>query len=52
MCVMDNVIQTEIKFQIMPLSFAGFGPAAILIMLLTVVVSGLYKKYKKHRHHH
>jgi hypothetical protein len=36
----------------MPVSFNGFGPAAILIMLLTVIVSGLYKKYKERQHHH
>jgi hypothetical protein len=49
---MDNVKQTTTKFQIMPFSFNGFGPAAILIMLLTVVVAGLYKKYKdRHQHH-
>jgi len=49
---MEKVRQTETKFQIMPLSFSGIGPAAILIMLLTVVVSGLYKKYKERQQHH
>jgi hypothetical protein len=36
----------------MPLSYNGFGPAAILIMLLSVVVAGAYRKYKEKRHHH
>jgi hypothetical protein len=36
----------------MPLSYNGFGPAAILIMVLSVIISGLYKKYKKKQQHH
>lgn len=35
----------------MPLSYNGFGPAAILIMVVTVILSGLYKKYKEKHHH-
>jgi hypothetical protein len=55
---MDNVKKTTTKFQIMPVSFNGFGPVAIFIMLLTVVVAELYKKNKerqrykdRHQHH-
>jgi hypothetical protein len=32
----------------MPLSFSGFGPTAILIMLLCLAVSEIYKRYDKH----
>jgi len=33
----------------MPVSFDGFGPLAILIMVLTLVVSQLYKKFANGR---
>lgn len=33
----------------MPLSYNGFGPAAILIMLTCLVISEAYKKYKQHQ---
>jgi hypothetical protein len=36
----------------MPLSYNGFGPAAILIMLVCLLVSGLYKKYKDRQQPH
>jgi len=36
----------------MPFSYHGFGPAAILIMVLTLVISEVYKYFKKHHHHH
>ncbi len=35
----------------MPFSYQGFGPAAILIMIVCVVIAEGYKKYKR-RHHH
>ncbi len=31
----------------MPLFYNGFGPAAILIMLMCVIISQGYKKYKQ-----
>jgi hypothetical protein len=31
----------------MPLSYQGFGPAAILLMVLCVIVSELYKRWSK-----
>jgi len=30
----------------MPLSFNGFGPAAVLIMILSIIAGELYKKYR------
>lgn len=33
----------------MPLSYNGFGPAAILIMLVCLVISAVYKRYKQRR---
>jgi hypothetical protein len=35
----------------MPLSFSGFGPAAILIMLLCLAGKKLYD-FLKEKHHH
>ncbi len=34
----------------MPLSYHDFSPAAILIMIVSVVIAELYKKYKQRRH--
>ena len=36
----------------MPLSYHGFGPAAILIMIVSVIIGEIYKKYKHRRQHH
>jgi len=36
----------------MPLSYHGFGPAAILIMVISVIIGEVYKMYKNRRHHH
>jgi hypothetical protein len=36
----------------MPLSYHGFGPAAILIMVACVIVGELFKKIKQRNHHH
>ncbi len=38
----------------MPLSYQGFGPAAILVMLACLVLAELYKKFKQRKHepHH
>ena len=31
----------------MPLSYHGFGPAAILIMIISLIIGEIYKKYRK-----
>jgi len=36
----------------MPFSYHGFGPAAILIMIISLVIGKIYKRYKDRRHHH
>ena len=36
----------------MPLSFNGFGPAAILIMIVSVIIGELYKKFRQRQKHH
>ncbi|MEO8403530.1 MAG: hypothetical protein ABI480_03010 [Chitinophagaceae bacterium] len=41
----------------MPFSFNGFGPTAILVMILCLVISEIYKKVKnrkssRHQHQH
>ncbi len=38
----------------MPLSFQGFGPAAILVMVACLIAGEAWKKYKKsrQRQHH
>lgn len=36
----------------MPFSYNGFGPVAILIMIISLIIGEVYKKYKNHRHHH
>ena len=37
----------------MPLSYHGFGPAAILIMIVSVIISEMYKAYKRrHQQQH
>lgn len=33
----------------MPLSYHGFGPAAILIMIVSLVIGELYKLYRNRR---
>lgn len=35
----------------MPLSYQGFGPAAILIMIVCILLAEGYKKLKKSQHH-
>jgi hypothetical protein len=35
----------------MPFSYHGFGPAAILIMIVSLVIGEIYKRYKGRRHH-
>ena len=36
----------------MPFSYNGFGPVAILIMIVSLVISEIYKRYRDRRHHH
>lgn len=36
----------------MPLSYHGFGPAAILVMIVCVVIAEVYKRYKHRGEHH
>lgn len=36
----------------MPLSFAGFGPVAILIMVLNLMVVELYRYIKRRQQQH
>lgn len=36
----------------MPFSYHGFGPAAILIMIFSLVLGEIYKRYKDRWHHH
>ena len=36
----------------MPISFNGFGPAAILIMIVSLIIGEIYKKYKGRQKHH
>jgi hypothetical protein len=36
----------------MPFSYHGFGPAAILLMVVCLVINEAYKKYKQHHQHH
>jgi hypothetical protein len=33
----------------MPLSYNGFGPVAILIMIVTLVIGELYKRYRQRK---
>lgn len=35
----------------MPLSYHGFGPAAILLMVATLIIAELYKLYKNRKQH-
>lgn len=35
----------------MPLSYHGFGPAAILLMIATLIIGELYKLYKNRKQH-
>jgi hypothetical protein len=36
----------------MPLSYHGFGPVAILVMIACIVVAEMYKGYRHRRQHH
>jgi hypothetical protein len=36
----------------MPLSYHGFGPAAILIMIISLVIGEIYKNYRNRQHPH
>jgi hypothetical protein len=36
----------------MPFSYNGFGPVAILIMIVSLIIGQVYKNYKNRRHHH
>jgi len=35
----------------MPFSFEGFGPVAILIMVLSLALSEIYKYFETHHRH-
>lgn len=36
----------------MPLSYHGFGPAAILIMIVSVIIGELFKIYRQRKQQH
>jgi len=38
------------KINPMPLSYNGFGPAAIFLMVLCLIISQAYKHYKERSH--
>lgn len=35
----------------MPVSYHGFGPAAILIMIASVIIGEMYKRYRSRQTH-
>jgi hypothetical protein len=49
MHVKTGFINDPIKRFDMPLAYNGFGPAAILIMLLCVIISAGFKRLKQRK---